>query len=181
MSINNLADRLTVYHGTTSLINTINVAIGKPYKDFGRGFYVTEDFKHAKNLAIRNRRLEQERGIKECAAYVYTYTMDVLKAKEFAHKVFNVADLEWMRFVLGNRSVRGKNHNYDIVIGPTANDDTSLVLKSYFSGLYGDVESERALTLALDMIEAENLPSQIYFGSNEATVCLTQKGSVRKV
>jgi hypothetical protein len=55
------------------------------------------------------------------------------------------------------------------------------VLKSYFSGLYGSVDSERALTIALEMIEAENLPPQIYFGSNSAIDCLKQKGAVRKV
>jgi hypothetical protein len=181
MSQQNNTDKLIVYHGTTSLIDTIDVALGKPYKDFGRGFYVTENYAHAQNLAIRNKRLEQERGNKKCPAYVYTYVLDMIKANDFAIKKFAVADLEWMRFVLANRSVREKNHQYDIVIGATANDDTSLVLKSYFSGLYGDVESERVLTLALDMIEAENLPSQIYFGTNEATECLAQKGAVRKV
>ena len=38
---------LTVYHGTTSLIDVIDVSKGKPYKDFGRGFYVTQDLNHA--------------------------------------------------------------------------------------------------------------------------------------
>jgi len=181
MSQGSSIDKLTVYHGTTSLFNTIDVSLGKPYKDFGQGFYVTENYTHARNLAIRNKRLEQERGNKACSAYVYSYTLDMVKATNFSIKEFTVADLEWMRFVLANRSFRGKSHHYDIVIGPTANDDTSLVLKSYFSGLYGDVESERALTVALDMIEAENLPSQVYFGTNEATVSLAQKGAVRKV
>jgi len=37
------------------------------------------------------------------------------------------------------------------------------------------------LQLALDMIEADNLPAQIYFGSNNATVCLTQKGAAKKI
>ena len=181
MSQKNCTDKLIVYHGTTSLFDTIDVALGKPYKDFGQGFYVTENYAHAQNLAIRNRRLEQERGNKKCSAYVYSYTLDMIKTTEFAIKEFLTADLEWMRFVLANRSVKGKSHNYDIVIGATANDDTSLVLKSYFSGLYGDIESERALMLALEMIEAENLPSQIYFGTNKATACLTQKGAVRRL
>jgi hypothetical protein len=172
---------LIVYHGTTSLIKRIDVAQGKPYKDFGRGFYVTENYSHAYSLAIRNKRLEQERSGQGSTAYVYTYFLDMNKAKEYNIKKFCVADLEWIRFVLANRNTRDGSHNYDIVIGPTANDDTSLVLKSYYSGLYGDVESESALKLALDMIEAENLPAQIYFGSNSATTCLTQKGTVRKV
>ena len=176
------SDFFVVYHGTTSLINSIDVAKGKPYKDFGRGFYVTRDYSHARSIATRNKILEKERYGQNAKAYVYTYTLDMSKTQRFTTKEFTVADIEWMRFILSNRCVRGKNHDYDIVFGPTANDDTSLVLKSYFSGLYGDIESEKALQLALDMIEAENLPAQIYFGSNEAaTVCLTQKGTVRLV
>ena len=176
-----LDTNLILYHGTTSLIDAIDVAKGKPYKDFGRGFYVTEDFSHAKNLATRNKRLLQERGGEKCSAYVYTYELDMGMAEDFEMIEFTVANMDWMRFILSNRKVREKSHNYDIVIGPTANDDTSLVLKSYFTGLYGDVGSERAVQIALEMVEAENLPVQIYFGSNAATACLRQKGSARKV
>ena len=181
MSTENNQNLVTVYHGTTSLIDSIDVTKGKPYKDFGRGFYVTQDFSHARNLAVRNKVLEQERYGHKASAYVYTYAMDMNKAQSFRIKEFAIADLDWMRFILENRLVRGKNHEFDIVSGPTANDDTSLVLKSYFSGLYGDVDSDNALQIALDMIEAESLPAQIYFGTNDATVCLTQKGTVRKV
>ena len=174
-------DILTVYHGTTSLIDVIDVSKGKPYKDFGQGFYVTQDLNHAKNLAMRNKVIETERQGKIVPAYTYTYSFDTSKLINFNTKIFDEADPEWMRFVLTNRSSRSKIHDYDIIIGPTANDDTSLVLKSYFNGLYGDIDSERALNFALEMIEAENLPEQIYFGSNKATVCLTQKGSARKL
>ena len=176
-----LERNIVVYHGSISLIDTIDVARGKPYKDFGQGFYVTQNFSHVRNLAMRNKRLEQARQGQECIAYVYSYDFDISKAQRFNIKEFAVANLDWMRFVLANRRVRGRSHTYDIVIGPTANDDTSLVLKSYFGGLYGDVESERALRTALDLIEAENLPVQIYFGSNSSIICLKQKGTERRV
>ena len=172
---------LTVYHGTNTLIQTIDVMKGKPFKDFGRGLYVTQEYSHACNLAVRNKHFEKRRYGKECDAYVYTYSLDMVKARSFRIKEFSVADLEWIRFVLDNRRSNDKSHNYDIVTGPTANDDTALVLKSYFGGVYGDVDSERAMTIALELIEAVNLPFQIYFGSNDSTVCLVQKGSARKV
>jgi len=181
MSVESISDVLTVYHGTTSLFDVIDVTKGKPYKDFGRGFYITENYIHAQSLAIRNKRLEQERYGRDSSAYVYTFSLDMEKVREFKILEFSVADLEWMRFVLANRNVRDRSHDYDIVTGPTADDDTSLVLKSYFGGLYGDVESEQALRLALDMIESEKLPAQIYFGSNDATQCLTQKGTVKRI
>ena len=40
-------DKFIVYHGTTSLFDVIDVSLGKPYKDFGRGFYVTKSKDHA--------------------------------------------------------------------------------------------------------------------------------------
>ena len=39
-----------VYHGSTALFDAVDVNKGKPYKDFGRGFYVTENPNHPKNL-----------------------------------------------------------------------------------------------------------------------------------
>jgi len=59
-------DKITIYHGSTSLFETIDITKGKPYKDFGRGFYVTENKPHAINLALRNRRIEKERYGRSC-------------------------------------------------------------------------------------------------------------------
>ena len=42
-----------VYHGTTSLFDQIDVSKGKPYKDFGKGFYVTKSKPHVAKLALR--------------------------------------------------------------------------------------------------------------------------------
>ena len=85
-------DTLTVYHGTTSLIDVIDVLKGKPYKDFGRGFYVTQDINHAKSLAIRNKAIEKERLGKVVPAYIYTYTLDLSHTKKFNTKIFNEAN-----------------------------------------------------------------------------------------
>ena len=172
---------IVVYHGTTSLFEEIEVSKGKPYKDFGKGFYVTRTYSHAANLATRNKRLELERFGRRCEAYVYTYEMDLEMLAGFNVKEYTEADAEWMQFVLANRRTRERAHEYDIVIGPTANDDTSTVLKAYFGGFYGDVGSDTAISTALKMIEAEKLPPQIYFARNEATAILKQKGQVAKI
>ena len=170
-----------VYHGTTSLFDNIEVSMGKPYKDFGKGFYATRTYSHAANLAARNKRLALERFGHKCEAYVYTYEMDLEMLSRFKVKKFKEADMEWMQFVLDNRRSRERTHEYDIVIGPTADDDTSTVLKAYFGGFYGDVGSEDAVFIALKMIEAEKLPPQVYFARNEATVILKQKGAAKRI
>jgi len=116
--INNTS--VMVYHGTTSLFDGIDVAKGKPYKDFGKGFYVTLTYAHAESLARRNKRLELERYERRCDAYVYTYEMNLASFADFNVKEFTQADLEWMRFVLANRRSRERAHHYDIIVGPTA-------------------------------------------------------------
>ena len=177
----NHSTSILVYHGTTSLFDEIETSKGKPYKDFGRGFYVTRNYSHAANLAVRNKRLEQERFGRKCEAYVYTYEMDWERLSDFSVKEFTEADMSWMYFVLENRKTKECAHEYDIVIGPTADDDTSAVLKAYFGGFYGDVGSDTAITLALKMIEAEKLPPQIFFARNNATSILEQKGQAVRI
>ena len=172
---------IVVYHGSISPIEKIDVAKGKPYKDFGRGFYVTKSKTHASNLALRNKRIEIERFGRPCEAYLHTYEMDMLKLTGFNVKEFPDADLEWIQFVLANRKVRDRTHDYDAIIGPTANDDTMVVINAYLDGLYGEVDSESALNMLLKNIEAENLPVQIYFSKNESTALLIQKGQVEKL
>ena len=176
---NEMKNIITVYHGSTYLFETIDVAKGKPYKDFGRGFYVTQNFNHAKTLAIRNKMIESAQYNRDTNAYVYTFELDLISTKKnFNVKEFKDADLNWMEFVLANRKVRERSHDYDVVSGPTANDDTSIVLKAYFGGLYGDIGSIEAIETALRLIDADKLPPQIYFANNSATKFLKQKGQV---
>ena len=174
----NIINDTTVYHGTTSLINTIDVGKGKPYKDFGRGFYVTESKKHASNLALRNKRIERERYGNLCESYLYTYEMSLSKLSAFKIKVFQNADYEWLQFVISNRKARDRTHKYDIVIGPTANDDTMVVINAYLDALYGNIGSEDAIKILLNNIQADKLPVQIYFSNNDAAGTLVQKGLV---
>jgi len=95
-------DPITVYHGTTSVIDVIDVDKGKPYKDFGRGFYVTESRNHASSLALRNKRIEAERFGNYCEAYLYTYEMSLSELSGFEIKEFQNADFEWLQFVFSN-------------------------------------------------------------------------------
>lgn len=46
-------------------------------------------------------------------------------------KVFRKADREWVRFILKNRGSDSSAHDFDIVIGPTADENTVTVINSY--------------------------------------------------
>ena len=172
---------LTVYHGTTSFFKTIDVTKGKPYKDFGRGFYVTESKSHASNLALRNKRIEKERYGNLCEAYLYRYKIKMAKLSGFRIKEFPNADFEWLQFVISNRRVRDRTHNYDVVIGPTANDDTMVVINAYLDALYGEIDGEDALRTLLRNIKPDKLPRQIFFSRGEAADLLVREGQVEQL
>jgi len=170
-----------VYHGSTTDFDKIDVTKGKPYKDFGRGFYVTSSRSHASNLALRNKRIEKERFGRISGAYLYTYEMNMAELACFNLKKFLHADLEWLEFVLANRRVRDRAHDYDVVIGPTANDDTMIVINAYLDALYGEIGGEEALGVLLRNIQADKLPGQIFFSNDEAASMLVQKGLVERL
>lgn len=65
------------------------------------------------------------------------------------------------------REKGGVPHDYDVVIGPTADDDTMLCLKAYWDGLYGKVGSKEAKKILLANLEPENLGIQYYVGKQE--------------
>ena len=172
-----MPDMLTLYHGTTRDFTVIDVQKGKPFKDFGQGFYLAESYERACNIAIRNRRIEETRlraidSETELPVFVYVYEFDLLEMNRLIVKRFNAADHEWLRFIIANRMNRTRQHDYDIVIGPTANDDTRASIRTVMSAANGAVLSDTALSLLIEMLEPNNLPEQYYFGTSKAVAML---------
>ena len=44
---------MRLYHGSNTGINSINLAMCRPYKDFGIGFYLTDIREQAERMAVR--------------------------------------------------------------------------------------------------------------------------------
>jgi len=167
---------LTLFHGSTSEFDSIDTAFGKPYKDFGKGFYASINRKHSENLAKRNLEITLMRKPKEkIKPWLYTYELNTEFLKNYNVKEFQKADREWMRFVVQNRTNKKQKYKYDIVIGPTANDDTRTSIQAFFAGAYGDIKSDKAIDMLIIQIEPEKLPWQFYFANNNATKILTLK------
>ena len=61
----------------------------------------------------------------------------------------------------------GLPHDYDVVVGPTADDNTMVCLNSYWRGFYGDVGSEEAKERLLGYLEPENLGVQYFIGKQD--------------
>lgn len=110
---------MKLYHGTNAEILQIDLKESRVGKDFGIGFYLTPDKQVAQRQA--ERKFEQY-GIGEARVYEYTIDDNALQALKVLQ--FDSYTMEWARFVLMNRKNRTRTqvHNYDIVIGPIADD-----------------------------------------------------------
>ena len=109
-----------VYHGSNVVVAQPKILINGHYKDFGFGFYCTNIEKQAKRWALT------KRG----ASIVNKYTY--LQNKELNICAFPEMTEDWLQFVVDCR--RGKEHNYDIVEGPMADDQIWDYVEEYVAG-----------------------------------------------
>ena len=150
---------MILYHGSNSDIKNVDLSIGQRYKDFGKGFYLTPDKTTAERMAKKKTRLFG--GVPT----LITYEMDDsalqsgLKVKVFPEK----ASVDWLLFIDANRDRNNQNpiHDYDIVIGPIADDGVVLQLTNYREGIY---TPEQAAQLLQDRF----LDQQYFFGTEKA-------------
>ena len=157
---------MKLYHGTNKDIKTIDLARGMRHKDFGKGFYLTPE----KNTAIRMARKRTK--LFGGTATLVTYEMDDsalhsgLKVKVFPEK----ACVEWLLFVDANRDRKTIEpvHDYDVVIGPIANDGVVLQLTNYREGIYSPEEAAR-------LLQDKYLDQQYFFGSERALRYISKK------
>lgn len=171
----------TLYHGSIYAFDTIDLQKGKGYKDFGRGFYATAVKKHADSIAKRNKQIvDQKENIikrknpeyKKIIYYPYRYNLEFddscLTNSDLNVLIFKKADVEWMKFILANRKSSKTIHNYDIVIGPTADENTTTIINNYKKELIKNKYSDEILERLVRELEPENLPKQYFFGTDKA-------------
>ena len=174
-------DIITLYHGTTYDFVTVDITKGKPNKDFGQGFYTSRDIHHAQRLAIRNREIESERSTlrgrtANITAWLYSYEFDLRELDKLNVKDFATPDREWIKFVVLNRMSRTPQHNYDVVIGATANDNTRASIQAVLSAANGQALTDKAIDALIALVEPNNLPRQYFFGTQHAADLLQYKG-----
>jgi hypothetical protein len=170
---------IMLYHGSSYDFDAIDLTQGRPYKDFGQGFYASANIDHAKSMAERNAEMRESKlrrydsGNKRIEKWLYNYQFDKEKATGLSVKEFIEADREWGRFITLNRNRRGVPHEHDIVIGPTANDYTNPTIQFYMSGGVGEVGSDAAIDELVRLLLPYKLPSQYFFATRRGLDCLT--------
>lgn len=144
------------YHGSDTIVDIPKILEAKRPLDFGGGFYVTTSESQAKRWAIKV--AYRNNNNHKC---VNRYEFDLEKAKlELTVIHFEAADEKWLDFICDNRS--GKpTADYDIVIGPVADDKVYRVVVEYENG---DLDKETALK----NLKTEALCDQILFHTEKA-------------
>lgn len=158
-----------LYHGSAVRFCHVDVRKGRPYKDFGKGFYMSVDrnqavgmmhkkFDELMSLGAGGPRLDLHKSL-------YRMTLDQSFLNGLKVREFGRADVEWLDFILKCRRVDGVPHDYDVVIGPTADDDTRLLLKNYIDGVYGDPDEPESKSTLLRLLKPERLGVQWFVGA----------------
>lgn len=120
---------MKLYHGTNVNFNEIDLSMCKPNKDFGRGFYLTDIRKQALDMAIRRCDLEKK-GTP--VVLEYEFNESLLISGDMKVKRFEEVCGEWAEFIFANRKAQERSiHDYDIVIGPVADDGVVFQLNLY--------------------------------------------------
>ena len=144
------------YHGSDTIVDVPRILETNRPLDFGGGFYVTTSEAQARGWAIKVS--YRNNNNHKC---INRYKFDFTKAKtELRIIQFEFADEKWLDFICDNRSGRYTG-DYDIVIGPVADDRVYRVVVEYENG---DVDKETALK----NLKTENLCDQILFHTEKA-------------
>ena len=108
---------MILYHGTGICFKEIDLSKSKDKRDFGKGFYTTTIFEQAEKWA-KNQYLRYG----TTGSFVKEY--EYVSAVNLKIKVFDGMNKKWLEFVKRCRTEGGTPHDYDIIQGPVANDNT---------------------------------------------------------
>ena len=111
---------IKLFHGSNMTIDKVDLSKSRPFKDFGRAFYLSADEQQAWERAYAAITLWGG------TPKVTSFELDehVLTSGELKVLSFDGYTEEWADFIFANRNRRKPvfSHDYDIVYGPIAND-----------------------------------------------------------
>ncbi len=146
-------DKLTLYHGSQMIIEKPEMAKGKIYNDYGRGFYCTEDIELAKEWACNVR----------TGGYANRYRLDISQLTVL--ELSNLHILNWLAVLLANRTFDLKSElakeakqylleeflvdtsPYDVIRGYRADDSYFAFATSFLNGIISLEQLSRAMKL----------------------------------
>ena len=148
---------MIIYHGSDIAVTEPRILSANRLLDFGEGFYTTSSYEQAVRWA---RRVRMNKKSEYQIISVYEFDMD--KAVDKLQIVrFDTPNLEWLRFVTACRGGKEPGYDYDIAMGPVANDNVYASIQLYETGLLSAEET-------IIRLKVEKIFDQILFHSVKA-------------
>jgi hypothetical protein len=149
---------MKLYHGSNVEIEYVDLSRGRRGKDFGKGFYANPDYMQAVEFCSNVVRREGS-GIPTVTSFEFDESaLDMLNIKRF-----DGYTQEWAEFILMNRNnISDKPaHDFDIVIGPIADDGVGTQIRRLSRGFI-------TFDAFLDELKYSKVSIQYFFGTEEA-------------
>ena len=151
---------MILFHGSNVPIEIIDLSKSRPGKDFGRGFYLSEDKEQAIGMA------ESKVAFLGGEPIVTSFEFDesFLSSNNLKVKMFDSYTEEWARFVYDNREnfTDKPIHQYDIIYGPIANDRVGAQIRNFKNG---NIDIEELINRIKYL---KGITFQYYFGTEAA-------------
>lgn len=164
---------MRIYHGSIDRIEKPEFGKGKPYNDYGFGFYCTRDIEMAKEWSCG----EDHDGF----ANAYEIDMEALKILNLNASEYTI--LHWLAVLLKNRSFRLTNpiakdarayllehfsvntEDYDVIVGYRADDSYFSFAEDFLNNAISVRKLDKAMRLG-------NLGEQVVLMSEKAFSCI---------
>lgn len=128
---------MTIYHGSSVIVETPELRYSVRALDFGKGFYTTTNEEQAVQFARKIHERKLREGVEYSGCFVSSYLMDYdTMQKQLLVLTFNAPNEAWLDFVMANRAEKYIGKKYDIIYCPVANDTVYRALVGYETGLY---------------------------------------------
>ena len=150
-----MVQKLKLFHGSPQIIEMPELAKGKPYNDYGRGFYCTQSLELAKEWACST----ETDGFANC----YDFDQKGLSILDLSCGEYSI--LNWLSILLENRTFhiggevaqRGKDYllahfnvdykNYNVIKGYRADDSYFSFAAAFLNNTISIAKLERAMML----------------------------------
>lgn len=150
---------VTLFHASYSVIESPDIHYGRKNADFGQGFYTSDKYEFAGRWVTPR---------PDADIIINKYELDEknLKIKRFDR------DKEWFEYIFNNRrSMPDYLNEYDLIIGPIANDTIHDTLGVITSGFLSDEEAMKLLMVGncyeQIVLKSENAAKVLKFISYE--------------
>ena len=151
---------MMLYHGSNVKVKIPQLIIKSRGLDFGPGFYLTSNREQAEGFSEKVARRNNSNS-KIVSVFEYNETA----SKDLSILSFYEPSIEWLDFTRQNRLLAYTGKQYDIIIGPVANDDIYPTLQLYWTGA---ISSD----VAIAQLKVKPLFDQYCFLSEKSFECL---------